>query len=66
MIGTLSFEGIDESWASELELDHIVPLALGGLPRKLSNLELQPWAGEHGATRKDALEVRMHYASFYK
>jgi hypothetical protein len=52
--------GIDESRTSDFELDHIVPLALGGHPRKLSNLELQPWAGEHGATRKDALEVRMH------
>jgi len=52
--------GIDESRTSEFELDHIVPLALGGHPRNLSNLGLQPWDGEHGATRKDALEARMH------
>lgn len=52
--------GLEESRMSDFELDHIVPLALGGHPRKLSNLELQPWEGEHGAWRKDALEVRMH------
>ena len=52
--------GIDQSRMSDFELDHIVPLALGGHPRKLSNLALQPWEGEHGAKRKDSLEVRMH------
>ena len=52
-------EGIEASKMSDYELDHIVPLALGGHPRKLSNLELQLWEGEHGAKRKDALEVRM-------
>lgn len=52
--------GIDEARASDYELDHIVPLALGGHPRKLSNIALQPWEGEHGALRKDALETRMH------
>ena len=51
--------GIDESRINDFELDHIVPLALGGHPRKLSNLALQPWEGEHGAKIKDALEVRM-------
>ena len=44
----------------DFELDHIVPLALGGHPRKPANLALQPWGGEHGAKRKDALEIRMH------
>lgn len=52
--------GIDESRTSDFELDHIVPLALAGHPRKPSNLELRPWAGEHGATRKDALEAQIH------
>lgn len=51
--------GIPEEMAAEYELDHIVPLALGGHPRKLENLELQPWAGHHGAKRKDRLEVKM-------
>lgn len=45
--------------ASEYELDHIIPLALGGHPRNLNNLDLQPWEGQHGAKRKDRLEVKL-------
>jgi hypothetical protein len=52
--------GLDESSMSEYELDHIVPLALGGHPRKLANLALQPWEGEHGAKQKDLLERRLN------
>jgi len=52
--------GIDAAKISDYELDHIVPLALGGHPRKLSNLMLQPWEGQHGAKAKDTLEVRLH------
>ncbi|MGH9427138.1 MAG: hypothetical protein ACRD2L_12645, partial [Terriglobia bacterium] len=33
--------GLDHSEASNYELDHIIPLALGGHPRKLNNLRLQ-------------------------
>ena len=51
--------GIDVARIGDYELDHIVPLALGGHPRKLSNLMLQPWEGEHGAKAKDTLEVRL-------
>ena len=51
--------GLDESQMSEYELDHIVPLTLGGHPRKLANLTLQPWEGELGAIRKDLLERRL-------
>jgi hypothetical protein len=51
--------GIDESMMRYYELDHVVPLALGGHPRKLANLALQPWDGEHGAIRKDLLERRL-------
>jgi hypothetical protein len=51
--------GIDAARIGDYELDHIVPLALGGHPRKLSNLMLQPWEGEHGAKAKDTLEVRL-------
>jgi hypothetical protein len=49
--------GIDESHMPDYELDHIVPLSLGGHPRKLGNLALQPWEGEHGAIRKDLLSA---------
>lgn len=38
------------------ELDHIVPLALGGHPRALDNLALQPW---EEARRKDRIEVKL-------
>jgi hypothetical protein len=51
--------GIDEARIGDYELDHIVPLALGGHPRKLSNLMLQPWEGEQGAKSKDRLELRL-------
>ena len=51
--------GIDAARIGDYELDHIVPLALGGHPLKLSNLQLQPWDGEHGAKVKDILEVRL-------
>ena len=51
--------GIDQSHISEYELDHIIPLAVGGHPRKLSNLQLQSWDGEQGATKKDGLERRL-------
>lgn len=50
---------IEAARASEFELDHIVPLALGGHPRKLDNLQLQPWEGELGAKRKDRLESKL-------
>lgn len=45
--------------ASDFELDHRVPLALGGHPRNLNNLELQPWEGEDGAKKKDRLERKL-------
>jgi hypothetical protein len=51
--------GIDESHIAEYELDHIIPLAIGGHPRKLANLQLQPWDGENGAKRKDRIEVKL-------
>jgi hypothetical protein len=41
------------------ELDHIIPLALGGHPRNLNNLMLQPWDGHDGAKLKDRLEVKL-------
>ncbi|HJW23919.1 MAG TPA: hypothetical protein VJ576_03395 [Rhodocyclaceae bacterium] len=51
--------GIDEGLIAEYELDHIIPLALGGHPRKAENLRLQPWEGEGGAKRKDRIEVKL-------
>ena len=51
--------GIDAARIGDYELDHLVPLALGGHPRKLSNLMLQPWEGDRGAKAKDVLERRL-------
>jgi hypothetical protein len=45
--------------AQSYELDHTIPLALGGHPRKLDNLALQIWEGENGAKKKDRLEVKL-------
>lgn len=42
--------------AGDYELDHIVPLALGGHPSSPSNLMLQPWPE---AKRKDRIEVKL-------
>jgi len=51
--------GLGESHMADYELDHLVPLALGGHPRKPSNLQLQPWHGTDSATDKDGLERRL-------
>jgi hypothetical protein len=51
--------GIDPGRARDFELDHIIPLALGGHPRQLSNLQLQDW---DSAWAKDRLERRLHDA----
>lgn len=52
-------QGRAPSEAFRYELDHYVPLALGGHPRDPRNLWLQLWDGEWGAKTKDRLEVRM-------
>ena len=49
-------QSIPRADASGYELDHRIPLALGGHPRALANLMLQPWDGERGAKKKDRLE----------
>ena len=52
----LKCSGLDASTAPDYELDHVIPLALGGHPRKLDNLKLQPW---DEAKRKDRIEVKL-------
>jgi hypothetical protein len=53
-------DGLDfESDKSFYELDHVIPLALGGHPRNINNLMLQKWEGSTGAKRKDRLEVKL-------
>lgn len=52
-------QGLPASAAPEFELDHRIPLALGGHPRNLQNLALQRWEGVDGAKAKDRLERRL-------
>lgn len=49
--------GIPEEKLREYELDHIVPLELGGHPYAPENLQLQLWVGAEGARSKDAVET---------
>lgn len=51
--------GLPSADAGAYELDHRVPLALGGHPRALANFQLQPWDGPEGAKAKDRLEKRL-------
>lgn len=52
--------GLDfDSDKSLYELDHVIPLALGGHPRNPKNLALQLWEGSDGAKRKDRLEIKL-------
>ncbi len=46
--------------ASHYEEDHLVPLEVGGNPTSVKNLWPEPRLTTWGATRKDALENRMH------
>ena len=55
----LSRAGLSSGDASNYELDHYVPLALGGHPRSEDNLWLQPWNGTWSAKVKDRLERRL-------
>jgi len=51
--------GLSDVDSSLYELDHIVPLALGGHPSKQANLMLQLLEGKEGAKQKDRLERKM-------
>jgi hypothetical protein len=46
--------------SSDYELDHWVPLEVGGAPSNRANLVLQAWAGPQGAHAKDQVENRVH------
>jgi hypothetical protein len=42
------------------ELDHLIPLEIGGAPRDVKNLWPQPYAGKLGARVKDVLETGLN------
>lgn len=41
---------------SRYELDHLIPLEVGGAPRDVRNLWPEPWTGVAGAHAKDLIE----------
>jgi hypothetical protein len=45
---------------SNYELDHLIPLELGGAPLDVKNLWLEPWYGNNDASVKDRLENYLH------
>jgi len=51
--------GLPPADAIKYELDHFVPLAVGGHPRSEDNLWLQRWDGTWNARVKDRLERRL-------
>ena len=50
----------DDSSASDYELDHFIPLELGGCPDCEANLWLEPYQPEPGAHQKDRVENYLH------
>ncbi len=55
----LARAGLPAADAVKYELDHFVPLAVGGHPRSEDNLWLQRWDGGWNAHVKDRLERRL-------
>ena len=49
----------DGTDTSQVELDHLVPLELGGAPSSVLNLWPEPWNGPTGAHTKDQTENRL-------
>lgn len=47
---------------SDYELDHLIPLELGGAPADVANLWPEPLQGGEGATTKDQVENALHRA----
>ena len=53
-LAKLRERGLTEADKSRFELDHVIPLALGGAPDDPRNLRLEPW---DEADRKDGVEA---------
>jgi hypothetical protein len=52
--------GLEGQRLGDYELDHLVPLELGGAPEDIANLWPEPWTGEGNAHEKDAVETYLH------
>jgi hypothetical protein len=57
--GLMAKAGIPRSKSLLYELDHRIPIELGGAPKDPANLWLQPWVGVDGARAKDVLETAL-------
>jgi len=55
----LRAQGLADADKAKYELDHYIPLELGGHPSRADNLWLQPWDGDMGARAKDRLENQL-------
>lgn len=55
----LKQHGITNGEAARFELDFLIPIGLGGHPRKPENLWLQPNEGAWSARTKDRLEAKL-------
>jgi hypothetical protein len=53
--------GIADGDAAKFELDFLIPIALGGHPRKPENLWLVPSEGAWSARTKDRLEAKLRH-----
>jgi len=53
--------GIPATEAAKYEVDFLIPIGLGGHPRKPENLWLQPVDGPWGARTKDRLEAKLRH-----
>ncbi|HKQ24506.1 MAG TPA: hypothetical protein VJT81_08725 [Burkholderiales bacterium] len=51
--------GMNPTIAQYYEVDHIIPLGLGGHPTDRQNLALQILEGRNGARRKDRIEAKL-------
>ncbi len=49
--------GLQGQRLADYELDHLVPLELGGAPQDVANLWPEPWNGDANAHMKDAVET---------
>lgn len=50
----------DTGLSSNYELDHLIPLELGGNPSSVKNLWPEPWYVNNGASEKDKFENYLH------
>jgi hypothetical protein len=59
MTAQIAAYGYDSASKTLFELDHLVPLEIGGGPADVANLWPEPYAGPNGAHTKDILENKL-------